>query len=114
MISGHVAINKQSIASPSKERVVFTFDSVNNGVTLNVTTNSYSILIKIDVSFVLMFLVTIITGFAIVFSTLQFTCTNNVICEQLFTLLHINVIFHNMKYQHGLSDRGILKAYKTL
>ena len=32
MISGHVAIKKQSIASPSKERVVFTFDSVNSGV----------------------------------------------------------------------------------
>ena len=111
MISGHVAINKQSIASPSKERVLF---SVNSGVMFNVTTNSYSILIIIDVSFVLMLLVTIITGFAIVFSTLQFTPTNDVICEQLFTLLHINVIFHNMKYQHGLSDRGILKAYKTL
>ena len=92
-------------ALPSK-KVVFTFDSVNGSVTLNLTTNSY-ILIIIDVSFVLMFLVTIITGFAIVFSTLWFTCTNDVICEQLFTLLHINVIFHHMKYQHGLSDRGL-------
>ena len=91
-----------------QERMVFTFDSVNGSVTLDLTTNSYSILIIIDVSFVPMFLVTIITGFAIVFSTLWFTCTNDVICEQLLTLLHINATFHHMKYQHGLFDRGIL------
>jgi len=69
--------------------------------TLDLTTNSDSTLTIIDVYFVLMFLVTIITGSAIVFSTLWYTRTNDVMCEQSFTLLHINVIFHQIRFQNG-------------
>jgi len=103
MISGHVAINKQCIALPSKKK----WSSHLIVLMVVLGSISYSILIISDISFVLMFLVSIITGFAIVFSTLWFTCTNDVICEQLFTLFHINVTFYSMMYQHS-SYRGIL------
>ena len=97
----------------NKASVVFTCGSIDSGVVLNLTTNSYSIVVVIDVSFILLFLVSILTCFSFVFSTFWIARTN-VICDQLFKQQHINVIFHGIGYQHKLSDRGFLEVYKTL
>ena len=85
--------------------------SANNiccSLTLDLTTNSYSILIIIDVSFVLMCVVTIITGFTIVFSTLWFTPT------YVSHYLHCCILMSSFTEWSTNMDYLIKASYKSI
>ena len=48
-----------------------------------------------------------------VFPAFYIAPTNDVICEKLFILLHINVTLDGINYQQGLSCRALLKIYEV-